>query len=71
MKKPQKARTITARGAISPEAIAAAKGANGIARAAHFAAGGTVAGWRGRSVTMDNDTPRARSKKACRGRVYA
>lgn len=71
MKKPQKARTIARQGNISAEAVAASKGAAGIARAAHFAAGGTLAGWRGRSVTMDNDTPRARSKKACRGRVSA
>jgi len=40
----------------------------GIRRAQHFAAGGTVAGWRGRKL-VTQDRRKAQSKKACRGRV--
>jgi len=39
----------------------------GGARAAHFAAGGTLAEWRGRAVTM-GDRKHQANKKACRGR---
>ena len=39
-------------------------------RKAHFAAGGTTAMWRGRAVTLDESTSKARKYKvACRGRV--
>lgn len=39
-------------------------------RKAHFAAGGTTAMWRGRAVTLDESTSKARKNKvACRGRV--
>jgi hypothetical protein len=38
------------------------------ARKAHFAAGGTLAMWRGRAVTLDESTSKARKNKfACRG----
>ncbi len=40
----------------------------GGARAAHFAAGRTLAEWRGRAVTMGDQKHRA-NKQACRGRV--
>jgi len=40
------------------------------ARKAHFAAGGSVATWRGRSVCLDESTSKARKNKiACRGRI--
>ncbi len=40
------------------------------ARRAHFAAGGTLAMWRGRSSRLDESKSKARqNKKACRGRV--
>lgn len=36
-------------------------------RKAHFAAGGTTAMWRGRAVTLDESTSKARrNKRACR-----
>lgn len=39
-------------------------------RKAHFAAGGTTAMWRGRAVTLDESSSKARKNKyACRGRV--
>lgn len=39
-------------------------------RKAHFAAGGTPATWRGRSVRLDEASSKARkNKQACRGRV--
>lgn len=42
----------------------------GARRRAHFAAGGTTATWRGRAVTLDETTSKARRNKlACRGRV--
>ena len=44
----------------------------GARRRAHFAAGGTTATWRGRAVTLDESTSKARRNKiACRGRVDA
>ena len=44
----------------------------GARRRAHFAAGGTTATWRGRAVTLDEGTSKARRNKiACRGRVDA
>ena len=41
-------------------------GAAGRARAAHFAAGGTLAEWRGRAVREQN-VKRVANKNACRG----
>ena len=42
----------------------------GARRRAHFAAGGTTTTWRGRAVTLDEGTSKARRNKiACRGRV--
>jgi len=41
-------------------------GAAGNRRAAHFAAGGTLAEWRGRSVREQNPK-RVANKNACRG----
>ena len=42
----------------------------GSRRAAHFAAGGTPATWRGRAATLDEGSSKARQDKlACRGRV--
>ena len=39
-------------------------------RKAHFAAGGTTAMWRGRSVVLDESSSKARKNKyACRGKV--
>ena len=39
-------------------------------RKAHFAAGGTLAMWRGRAATLDESSSKARKNKAaCRGRV--
>ncbi len=39
-------------------------------RKAHFAAGGTPAMWRGRSVRLDESSSKARKNKyACRGKV--
>tara|TARA_R110000824_G_scaffold350598_6_gene537541 strand:- start:498 stop:689 length:192 start_codon:yes stop_codon:yes gene_type:complete len=47
------------------DAIQANKAA---ARKAHFAAGGTLAMWRGRAATLDESTSKARKNKlACRG----
>lgn len=40
----------------------------GADRKAHFAAGGTLAGWRGRAATFQ-DRKKEQSRKACRGRV--
>ena len=70
-KRPTKNKTRGTRGSIAPEALAGMRAAAGAERAAHFAAGGDVAGWRGRSVTMDNRTKRAASRDACRGKVTA
>lgn len=43
----------------------------GSRRAAHFAAGGTPATWRGRAVTLDQAHSKAQqNKRACRGRVH-
>ena len=46
--------------------MAVLTGAAGNRRAAHFAAGGTLAEWRGRSVREQNPK-RVASKTACRG----
>ena len=41
-------------------------------RKAHFAAGGTLAMWRGRAATLDETHSKARQNKlACRKRVWA
>ena len=52
------------KGVSSIKATTAA--ASGAQRAAHFAAGGTVAAWRGRSKRIDQ-TPKVASRNACRG----
>ena len=45
-----------------------AKMAQGVARKAHFAQGGTVAQWRGRATTF-SDRKKKANARACRGRV--
>ena len=71
MRKRPKTRTVRPQGVVSPQQRKAAKAAAGAERAAFFAAGGTPQMWVGRAATYDNDTPAARSRKACRGRVTA
>lgn len=67
MSKRSKHRTITSRGVISKETLAAAKGAAGLERAAFFAAGGTPAMWNGgRAATFDSKSPKARARRECR-----
>ena len=46
----------------------AAKMAQGAARKAHFAQGGTVAQWKGRAATFQ-DRKKQQSRTACRGQV--
>ena len=43
--------------------------ANGAARKAHFAAGGTVGMWRGRAATFQ-DKKHVANKKACRNNKW-
>jgi hypothetical protein len=45
-----------------------AKAESAAKRKAHFAAGGTVAMWRGRATTF-TDRKKQKSRRACRGRV--
>ena len=48
--------------------MASHKGAMGEIRKAHFEAGGTLAGWRGRS-SVQTDRRKQANKRACRKRV--
>jgi len=49
-------------------ALDSSKAVRGLDRAAHFAAGGSLAEWRGRH-TVTTDRKKRASKRACRGRV--